>query len=234
MRSASKVLILTAAALGLALLTSPAHANVITPGTTANPDVFATNPLTSGTIVANTGVQNYSAAQNGNSITGTAQNWVVSGYAGNPYGANDLTFVYQVSLTGGTNNSNTAVILERVTGAGFDTVFSTDAGYNTASGQVAPITVDRSQNGNVVGFNFIPPGSNITVGQSSYLLIVATNATNYIAQSMSVQDGVSANANAYGPQVPPTIPEPTTMVLAGLGTLGFTGYGLRRRKARSA
>jgi hypothetical protein len=234
MRSASKALTLTAAALGLALLTSPAHANVITPGTSAAPDVFATNPLTTGTIIANTGLQTVSTNISGNSITGTAQNWVVSGYAGNPFGAADLTFVYQVSLTGGSNNSGTPPILERVTGAGYDTIFSTDAGYNTASGTVAPNTVDRSSNGNVVGFNFVSPGQNIGVGQASYLLIVATNATNFNAQSMSLQDGVAVSANAFGPAVAAVIPEPTTMVLAGLGSLGFAGYGLRRRKARTA
>jgi hypothetical protein len=230
MRSASKALLLTAAALGLALLTSPAHANMITPGTSAAPDVF-TNPLTNGTVVASNLNQPYTASSAGDSITGTASAWVVSGFTGNPYGANDLTFVYQVSLTSGTNTAGTSVILERVTGAGFDTVFSTDAGYNQTGAQVIPSTVDRSSNGNVVGFNFVSPGQNILVGQTSALLIVATNATNFQQTSMSVQDGVAANALAFGPRV---IPEPTTMVLASLGTMGFAGYGLRRRKARTA
>jgi len=33
---------------------------------------------------------------------------------------------------------------------------------------------------------------------------------------------------------PPGVPEPSTMVLAGLGALGLIGYGLRRRKAMGA
>jgi hypothetical protein len=237
MRSAAKALTLTAAALGLALLSSPAHATPVAPGQTVTPTAAA-NPLTGTTILASSVNQPYSASLNGNSIAGTASAWVVTGYSGNPFGTQFDTFVYQVTFTSGTNAVGTSPILERVTGGGYDTVFSTDATYSlttSPTGQVAPTTADRSTNGNVMGFNFIPPGSPIPLGGASALLIVNTNATNFHVDTMSIQDGISANANAFGPSpaVSP-VPEPSTLALTGLGTLGFVAYGLRRRRGRIA
>jgi hypothetical protein len=53
---------------------------------------------------------------------------------------------------------------------------------------------------------------------------------------LSSIDSISSNATAVGPSgIPVTsVPEPTTLAIAGLGALGMIGYGLRRRKALGA
>jgi len=43
-----------------------------------------------------------------------------------------------------------------------------------------------------------------------------------------INGGVSYNIHS-DPRVPTVIPEPSTMAIAGLGALGFVGFGLRRR-----
>ena len=44
-------------------------------------------------------------------------------------------------------------------------------------------------------------------------------------------DRISVGATFAVPPTPvPGVPEPSTMAIAGLGTLGLIGYGIRRRK----
>jgi hypothetical protein len=48
-------------------------------------------------------------------------------------------------------------------------------------------------------------------------------------------DTMNYSSNLTLSQIPSTsVPEPSTLALTGLGTLGLVGYGLRRRKARGA
>jgi hypothetical protein len=223
MRTLGKSLAISAA-LGLALATSQAHATLLPINSTVTPNAQA-NPLVGTTILANTGVQNFNVSAGPSSIIGTGQEWVVRGFAGNPFGAGDLTFVYQVTLTGGQSSPGVPAILERVTGSGYISAFLTDAGYNQSDAQVIPASASRSAP-DIVSFNFVPP---IGVGQTSALLIVNTNALAFTASTMTVQDGLTANLSGFSPAVP----EPSSVVMMGMGAVALCGVALRRR-ARAA
>jgi len=194
-------------------------ASTISPGVTASPDVFTTS--TGYTLLAQT-------SGNINPVPGTSFNanyteWVFRD-ANNVFCSTCLDFIIQYANAGpGTS--------ERVTTQGFDS-FLTDVGYNTAgiSGGpvatpmgVAPSTVDRSANGNVIGFNFIPPGSAVNGGQASVLLQIQTNATAFTSGFVSIQDGVAGFGNGFQPAS--TVPEPkSTAFLIGACLL----FGLMR------
>lgn len=83
----------------------------------------------------------------GSSFDASYTKWV---YLDNTMCLSCLDFLIQFSNAG-------PGLVERLTTSAFDG-FVTDVGYNTAgSSGVAPSAVGRSTNGNVVGFNFIPP-----------------------------------------------------------------------------
>jgi len=177
-----------------------ANATPITPGqTSVAVSVAPTNPLTTGTIVANTGVQNFNMTMGTDSLIGTGQEWVVKNYAGNPFGATGTTFVLQVSLSGAPPNVMAAVI-ERVTNAVFTGFLTVVMSFVSAAGQVVPTNADRSANGAVVAFNFNIP--NILPGQTSALLIINTNAPSFTSGTMTVQDGFATTLNGFAPSVP--------------------------------
>lgn len=203
------------AAAALAMFSLSVNATNLPVGGSVTPNSQA-NPFSGSTIVGNTGVENYSASLNGESISGTAQEWVLQGYAGNPFGAADLTFVLQVALTGGTSNSGGSPILERIANSGYGSSVLTDVGYNTSQGQVAPSSANRPTSGNLVAFNFLPPGQSVQVGQSTYFLIVNTNATAFSPSTITIQNSVAANVPGFGPTA---VPEPASLALLGLGAV---------------
>jgi len=218
-----KSLALAVAALGIAFATPPARATPLLPGTTVVPGAEP-DPLSGTTIQANTGVQNFNITQDGSTFVGTGQAWVVTGYSGNTNGANAVTIVYQVSLTGGTTSTGGPQVIERVTGSSFDS-FTTDAGFFVQSaGQITPGTADRTASGAIVAFDTFA----IPAGSTSALLIVNTNATNFTTGSLTVQDGLTANLRGFSPT---TAPEPSTVVAALTG-VGLVGLGALRRKLR--
>ena len=212
---------LTVTTAAVALLAAVAQATPLAPGTSAVPNASATNPLTTGTIVGNTGVQNFNVSGGGGaSFSGTGQEWVVRNFASNPFGPNALSFVLQVSL-GSTPPNSVGQVIERVTNAVFGS-FLTDVMYFVqASGQVVPGSADRSGTGQVVGFNFTSPNPNILPGQTSVLLIINTNATLFTAGTMTVQDGLTANLNGFAPTVPESGAGSAVLLLVGLGSLAF-------------
>jgi hypothetical protein len=59
--------------------------------------------------------------------------------------------------------------------------------------------------------------------------------TQLLTLTLGASDGaqITITTQANG-SAPAAVPEPSTMAIAALGTLGFVGYGLRRRKARAA
>jgi hypothetical protein len=105
--------------------------------------------------------------------------------------------------------------------------FRVDAGYDPNSGLHAPITVNRSTDGTVVGFNYTG-GDDVLPGETLPLLVIETDALNYTSGFVSAQDGNAGFSFAYAPIV---TPEPASLSLLGTGIFAVGGF-LRRFSLR--
>lgn len=201
-----KTVRIVTALLALFLAVPLVHANIIGPGQSGPPDPLNAGgtqlAFTTGTMNTPTWSATYSA-------------WVYSDPT-NTFCAGCLDFVYQF-----TNSPNSQDVLERFTGFSY-AGFLTDVGFIPATGP-APVTVDRSTTGAVIGFNY-PGANNILPGQSTAKLVVETNANGFTHGYLTAQDGTAAYADAFAPAVP----DPATLGLLGSG-LAVVGTILRRR-----
>jgi len=207
--------LLIALGLGLATIAPSAFGSVIAPGATAPPDILTVGagstlvtPTVSGVISPGTFTANYTES--------------VYSDPSNTFCAGCLDFVYTVNNTGGSG------VIERVTGFSYDTVVMTDVGYETGTGSNAPSTVDRSANGNVVGFNFLGTAE-INPGQTSDTLVIETNARSWTTGLVSIQDGSAGTSNGLAPS---SVPEPVSMGMLG-GGLALLGIARWRRATRA-
>jgi hypothetical protein len=151
----------------------------------------------------------------GASFAGTLTSTVIQGDVTNPYGG--LTFIYQVA-----NSPNSTDAIGRLTVNGF-TGWNTDMSFQPGN-DVSPTTMDRSITGNVVAFSFIAPPLGFSVlppGSVSQVLVVQTNAPDWILSTGNLINGSIASGPAYAP-----VPEPVTMLLL----VGSLGMGLLRRR----
>jgi hypothetical protein len=210
-RIQQKLAIALAVAAGLVASALPAHATALAPGGTVVPGLGAV-PVAG--KVADTGVVAF-----GNLTTGGFVQERVFANAANPFGAGDLTFVYQFAVTAGDIGRLTASLY----GA-----FATNVTQTNTLGMISAFSADRGGSGDPIGFNFTnPPG--VTPGQTSQFLIIDTNATNFTAGNIGVIDAVTSNIPGFAPAG--QVPEPASVVMFGLGFAGMCGYTLRRRKA---
>src|SRR5260370_36012378 len=93
-----------------------------------------------------------------------------------------------------------------------------------------PSTFARGGAGDGVGFNFIPPvGPDGGVSDTSFELIIRTNATTFGAGSIGIIDGGGQTLSGFAPTPTTAVPEPASIVLLGLGAAGMWTYGRKRR-----
>lgn len=203
----------------LILMTS-LDANVLPPGGMGSPDVFA-NPGDVTPLGLESG--SFSFGSGMGLITGTYFETVVT----DPLGitcSGCLDFAFQLTLdpglTAGIFNSN----LARFRG------YMTDVGYIGGSG-IAPISVQRGSFGGMIGFVFASPGTTSNVigpGDTSAILVVATDATTYDNLGVLGINGGRAGSPAHGqitglfePTFQNSVPEPSPALLFGLGLLAI-------------
>jgi hypothetical protein len=187
---------------------SLANATLLAPNGSTGALGSTLNPVTGPVLVS---VVN-EAYNLGGGDTGTVSEWVVAD-ANNTFGAGDLDFIYQVTVTGPPTVSD----IGRLTGSsyGSQTTDVYDGGWaGTVPGTVAPINATNTGTGGVA-FNFSPT---IKGGSTSYQLIVETSVTGYVAGSIGLLDTNGGTVAGYAPS-----PEPGSvgLLLGGLFGLGL-------------
>jgi len=161
-----------------------------------------------GIVVAGTLV----SPMTGIAFAGTLTSTVIAGDVSNPFGG--LTFVYQVA-----NDAGSVDAIGRVTITGYDG-WLTDMSFDPSLG-LPPATMDRSFNGNVVGYSFVGPPLGPTVllpGSTSAMLVVQTDAPAWTTSIGNIIDGSIASGPAYAPASQP-VPEPAGVLLAISGLM---------------
>jgi hypothetical protein len=232
-----------AALVGL-LIAAPAHATALPPGGSVAPGVIP-NPLTAAgntilaSIINGTGT---ATGANGQVMSVMYSAWVVrvgTGGAALDTGtqqAGQLDFVYQFTNTSPSLTGNPpGTIVNSTSHASFGG-FGVGVDYtSTSTSQVAPNAGIRSTSpGSAVNFLFNGVGG-VSPGSTSTLDTIETNAVNFTTGNYTFQDGVTVQVAAFPPApTPPGVPEPSSMLLVSLGAMGLIGYGLNRRKARTA
>jgi hypothetical protein len=159
-----------------------------------------------------------------------------------------LDFYYQIELNASATNCGAAVgqhpcdPLSRMTATDFFG-FTTSLGFRTdggslvgpfTNGTVAPVTGDRNSVGDVVGFNFNPPDSaKIQPGQTSFVLVISTDATTFTTGNVSLIDGGTTTVASFEPSGTPPTPEPSSLLLFGTGLQSAAGVIRRKFAART-
>jgi len=204
-----------------------AHATVLPP--TGSPPVAASefNTPVLGPFLASTGVEDFTAKNSLGqaTITGEYEAMVYSDPK-NVFCAGCLDFFVIVE-----SNSTSTDDIERITLAAFGN-FLASAGYSGGKGSVsgvAPSTVDRSSNGNVIGFTFNEP-SGVPPGGETEVLEIETNAKAFMTGTMQIIDSSVASVQTFEPCLG-VVPEAGSISLTLLGgaLLGIGFIGRRRR-----
>jgi hypothetical protein len=230
----------------LSLFAASASAAIVADGTPFNPGVSLAGTANYGGTALLDVTTNFAESFNLPPLfTGTLRTVVVQN------GGGTLDFYYQIS--------NIATILPpadifRFTIDGFDPFATGELNYSTNGltgiagvnpfvlGNVSPMTADRDPSlGSGVGFTFgnasaplgpIGTPGNLEVGDTSFFMIVRTNASSYTSVDGLVSGLGTAIVQTSGPSATP-IPEPGS-ALVGLAVMGLCSSGLFRRNRKPA
>ncbi len=208
---AAKLLVL----LAFTLLLPTAHASVLSVGGLA----FPTQITPGGTVVGTA-----SGTITTPSFVATWWEWVYRDPGNSLPGCNGncLDFVYQFH-----NDINSRDVLERFSMSSFATLgmsASVNVGMDTL-GVHDPINMTWSTDGEVIAFNFTPFGDQINRGETTQLMVIQTQATQYTDGYVSAQDGTAGSGVALAPAA---IPEPASLGLMGAGLI-VVGSFVRRK-----
>ena len=190
---------------GAMFLSTQVFAAPLPPGGTVVPT--PTGSPTGAALILDSGPQPFVSVDT-TSFSGTLQTRVFSNDAGNPFGANALTFTFVL-----TNNGPDA--LERLVTINYFGYQLNAAFNNVLVPGAVPNAVDRSANEKVVGWDYTGAGG-VGAGGSSALLVLHTNALQAVTVTNSVINGSVATVTSFGP-IP--IPEPTSLALVGIAGL---------------
>jgi MYXO-CTERM domain-containing protein len=238
-----------AGALSFLAITS-ASAAVVADGTPFNPGVALTGTANYGGTALLDTTTNFAETLTP-TFTGTLRTVIVQN------GVGTLDFYYQLSnivstTTGQPPVSNAPADIFRLTIDGFDPFATGVMDYSTNGlagiagvnpfvvGNKSPMTADRDPSiGSGVGFGFASnPGlpefdpNNLNQGDTSFFMIVRTNATAYTGTTAIVSGFGTALASTYAPVDVSAIPEPGS-ALVGMAVMGLCGSGLVRRRRQS-
>ena len=200
------VMIVTSSTLMAALLPP---GGVVVPTATGSP--------TGATLLQSTGAIPFASLVDPSAYSGTLTSAVYTNDPGNSFGANRLTFTFLLS-----NNANSRDAIERFVANNY-VGLQVDAAVNAAGGGRSPSTADRQATGISIGFDYtntLP----IAPGTSSTLLVLHTNATQFVPVTNSIANTFPAIVASLGP----VVPEPATASMIALGGLGL----IARRRSR--
>jgi hypothetical protein len=162
----------------------------------------------------------------GSLIAGTLTSTVDVNDPSNPFysptSPGELTFIFMLA-----SSASSTTPINELTVNGFVSVYSVDGSYIPGTGTTTPTYLSRSNSG-LVNFAFETPS--IAAGQTSMTLVLHTNATQYTnANPIAAIIGNAGIANA--PTYMPA-PEPSSLILASIGTVLVLGVGWRRHQRR--
>jgi hypothetical protein len=190
----------------LVVLSSLAQASVLNNGQVTTPDSLTPGGTVLGTITGTITL----------GTSATSYTTSVLSDPGNTFCSGCLDFVYSFTNHGPDIN-------ERFSMANFGSsasgLFQVDAGVNPLSTGFKPQTVDRSANGEVIGFNYI--SFDINPGQSTVQFVIETNAKHFGSGEVSAQDGVAGFNAAFQPSA---VPEPSSLAMLGSGLMVVGGF----------
>jgi hypothetical protein len=198
---------------------SSSWASPLLPSTVQIPAAAEDEPGAGGSVLAET-TSDFSIP---GSLSGSLTTRVISGDPTNELGG--LTFTFELH-NDGVEGSNS---IGRLSLPGY-TAFTVDASYNSAGG-LAPASIDRAPGGDVVGFNFVPTPADplagfLAPGITSSVLVVQTDATDYVAGLAGLIDGGVTTADTFQP-----VPEPAGLALLAACGLALSCLGARRRRS---
>ncbi|HVM95865.1 MAG TPA: PEP-CTERM sorting domain-containing protein, partial [Candidatus Acidoferrales bacterium] len=137
-----------------------------------------------------------------------------------------LVFAYQVTLATAPPNPANGDVQKLSTGDWADTI-TVDAKQFDASGSGSVAASGINRLNGVITMYFQDPL--VKSGQTSYVLLLYTNATQFTIDTIGIQDGAGTTVGGFVPLAPTSTPEPATLSLLGFGIVGL---GALRKKIR--